>query len=146
MVVFLLGLVLVIGALAALVWRVHWLRGTLRTKAEVLGITSREEESGGQYNFMETVYVTRLQFSGTDGAIVYFEHKQGSEPRFRVGDRLRIRYHPTDPSGTAEVPFITHELMIWFAFVMCAALGSGFLYAGNEIMHGRGTPSGTVQE
>ena len=146
MVVFLLGLVLVVAALAAAGCRVHWLRGTLRTRAEVLGITSREEESGGQYNFMETVYVTQLQFPGTDGAIVYFDHEQGSKPRFRVGDRLRIRYHRTDPSGTAEVPFIWNELMIWFAFLMTAALGSGFLYGGLQMMRGRGTPPGAVQE
>ena len=136
MVVFLLGLVIVIGSLAAAVWRIHWLRGTLRTKAEVLGISSHEEESGGQYKFMETVYVTRLQFPGTDGAIVYFDHKQGSMPRFRVGDRLSIRYHRTDPSGTAEVPFIVNELMYWFAGVLCAALGSGFLFGGLQMMRG----------
>ena len=136
MVVFLLGLVIVIGSLAAAVWRVHWLRGTLRTKAEVLGITSREEESGGQYNFMETVYVSQLQFPGADGAIVYFDHEQGSKPRFRVGDRLSIRYHRTDPSGTAEVPFIVNELMYWFAGVLCAALGSAFLFGGLQMMRG----------
>ena len=59
---------------------------------------------------------------------------------------MSIRFHRTDPSGTAEVPFITNELMIWFAFLITAALGSGFLYGGNEIIHGRGTPSGAVQE
>ena len=95
---------------------------------------------------METVYVSQLKFAGPDGATVYFEQKQGNKPRFRVGDRVRIRFHRTDPSGTAEVPYITNELMIWFAIVMCAALGSGFLYAGNELRHGRGTPSGTVHE
>jgi hypothetical protein len=142
----LLGLLIVVGSLVAAVWRVHWLRGTLRTKAEVLRMTSREEEGGGQYNMMETVYVSQLQFERTDGATCSFEQKQGNKPRFRVGDRVSIRFHRTDPSGTAEVPFITNELMIWFAIVMCAALGSGFLYAGNELRHGRGTPSGTVRE
>ena len=109
-------------------------------------MTSHEEEGGGQYNMMETVYVSQLKFAGPDGATVYFEQKQGNKPRFRVGDRVRIRFHRTDPSGTAEVPYITNELMILFTIVMCAALGSGFLYAGNELRHGRGTPSGTVHE
>jgi hypothetical protein len=53
---------------------------------------------------------------------------------------------PTRDRGALSHPFITNELMIWFAFLMCAALGSGFLYAGNELRHGRGTPSGTVPE
>ena len=44
---FLLGLLILVGSLVAAVWRVHWLRGTLRTKAEVLGMTSHEEEGGG---------------------------------------------------------------------------------------------------
>ena len=48
MVVFLLGLVIVSGALVAAVWRVRWLRGTLRTKAEVLSIRSHEEEGGSK--------------------------------------------------------------------------------------------------
>jgi len=146
MVVFLLGLVLVVGALAAAVWRVRWLRGTLRTQAEVLGIRSHEEEGGGQYNMMETVYVSQLKFAGTDGATVYFEQKQGSEPRFRVGDHLSIRFHRTDPSGTAEVPFILNELMYWFAGILCAALGCAFVFGGLQMMRGRGTPPGTVQE
>jgi hypothetical protein len=134
MVVFLLGLVIVIGSLAAAVWRVHWLRGTLRTKAEVLSIRSHQEEGGGQYNMMETVYVSQLQFAGLDGAIVYFEQKQGSKPRFRVGDRVTIRYHRTDASGTAEVPFIVNELMYWFAGLLCAALGSAFFFAGLQML------------
>src|SRR5258706_8187145 len=104
MVVFLLGLVIVIGTLVAAVWRVRWLRGTLRTKAEVLSINSHEEEGAGQYKMMETVYVSQLQFPGRDGAIFYFDDKRGSTPRFRVGDRVTIRYHHMDPSGTAEVP------------------------------------------
>jgi len=40
MALFLLGLLIVVGSLVAAVWRVHWLRGTLRTKAEVLRIPS----------------------------------------------------------------------------------------------------------
>jgi hypothetical protein len=136
MVVFLLGMLLVAGALAAAVWRVHWLRGTLRTEAEVLGITSREEEGGGQYNMMETVYVSQLQFPGPDGAVVHFEDKRGSKPRFRVGDRVTIRYHRTDPAGTAEAPFVVNELMYAFAGLMCAALGSAFLFAGLKMMRG----------
>lgn len=59
---------------------------------------------------------------------------------------MTIRYHGTDPSGTAEVPFVTNELMYWFAGILCAALGSGFLFAGLQMMRGRGTPPGTVQE
>jgi hypothetical protein len=145
MVVFLLGLVIVVGSLAAAAWRIHWLRGTLRTRAEVLGITSREEEGGGQYNMMETVHASQLQFAGSDGAIVAFEHKQGSKPRFRVGDTVSVRYHPADPAGTAEVSFVTNELMVWFAIVMTLSLGSAFLYAGWELAHGRGTPSGAPE-
>jgi hypothetical protein len=136
MVVFLLGLVIVVGSLAAAAWRIHWLRGTLRTSAEVLSIRSHEEEGGGQYNMMETVYVTQLQFPGTDGAIVYFDDKRGSKPRFRVGDRVTVRYHRTDPSGTAEVPFIINELMYGFAGLLCAALGSAFVFAGLKMMRG----------
>ena len=146
MVVFLLGLLIVAGSLAAAVWRVRWLRGTLRTKAEVLSIRSHEEEGGGNYNMMETVYVSQLQFPGSDGAIVYFEQKQGSKPRFRVGDRVTVRYHRTNPSATAEVPFVTNELMYWFAGILCAALGCGFLYGGLQMMRGRAAPPGTVQE
>jgi hypothetical protein len=134
MVVFLLGLLIAGGTLAGAVWRVRWLRGTLRTKAEVLSIRSQEEEGGGQYNMMETVYVSQLQFPGTDGAIVYFDDKRGSKPRFRVGDRVTIRYHPADPSGTAEVPFIMNELMHVIAGLLCVALGSAFLFAGFQMM------------
>jgi hypothetical protein len=38
LVVVLLGFLIVAGALVALVWRILWLRGTLRTTAEVLRI------------------------------------------------------------------------------------------------------------
>ena len=146
MVVFLLGLLIVVGSLAAAVSRVRWLRGTLRTQAEVLDIRSREEEGGGQYNMMETVYVSRLEFAGTDGATLHFEQKQGSKPRFRVGDRVSIRFHRADPSGTAEVPFVVNELMLWFGGILCAALGCAFLFAGFQMMRGRGAPPGTVPE
>ena len=36
--------------------------------------------------------------------------------------------------------------LLGLLIVVGSALGSGFLYAGNELRHGRGTPSGTVQE
>jgi hypothetical protein len=73
-------------------------------------------------------------------------HMRFNEPcssRFRQGDTVSIRYHRADPSGTAEVPFITNEIMVWFAIVATLALGSVFVYAGREIAHGRGIPSGT---
>jgi hypothetical protein len=142
MVVFLLGLVIVLGALVAVGVRVRWLRGTVHTSAEVLDIGSREEEGGGQYNFMETVYLSRLKFAKPDGSVGYFEQRQGSRPRFAVGDSVTIRYHRTDPSGSAEVPYIKNELMVWFAIVACLTLGSAFLFGGTQIMRGRGTPAG----
>jgi Protein of unknown function (DUF3592) len=131
----LLGFLIVAGALVGLVWRIRWLRGTLRTRAEVLHIGSHREESGGQYNFMETVYVSRLRFTGTDGSTTHsFEQQHGtSEPGFGVGDHVTIRYHRADPSESAEVPFIVHEIMIWFAMLVCAALGSAFLFAGLQM-------------
>ena len=135
LVVVLLGFLIVAGALVALVWRILWLRGTLRTRAEVLHISSREEESGGQYNFMETVYVSRLRFTGTDGSTTHsFEQQHGtSKPRFGVGDHVTIRYHRGAPSESAEVPFIVNEIMIWFAILVSAALGSAFLFAGLQM-------------
>jgi len=135
LVVVVLGFLIVVGALVSAVWRIRWLRGTLRTRAEVLHIGSRREESGGQYNFMETVYVSRLRFTGTDGSTTHsFEQQHGtSEPRFGVGDHVTIRYHPANPSESAEVPFIVNEIMIWFAMLMCAAVGSVFLFAGLQM-------------
>jgi hypothetical protein len=134
LVVVLLGFLIVAGALVSLVWRIRWLRGTLRTTAEVVNVTSREEESGGQYNFMETVYVSRLRFTGTDGSTTHsFEHRRTSKPRFGVGDHVTIRYHRGAPSESAEVPFIVNEIMIWFAILVSAALGSAFLFAGLQM-------------
>jgi hypothetical protein len=93
----------------------------LRTRAEVL--------RGGQHNFMETVYVSRLRFTGTDGSTTHsFEQRGTSKPRFGVDDHVTIRYH-----RGAEVPFIVNEIMIWFAMLLCAALGSGFLFAGLQM-------------
>jgi hypothetical protein len=112
----------------------------------VLDIGSREEEGGGQYNFMETVYLSRLKFAKPDGSVGYFEQRQGSRPRFAVGNSVTIRYHRADPSGSAEVPYVKSEFMIWFAIVACLALGSGFLFAGTQIMRGRGAPAGTAAD
>ncbi|HYU44328.1 MAG TPA: hypothetical protein VEQ84_19435 [Vicinamibacteria bacterium] len=92
LVVVLLGFLIVAGTLVSVVWRIRWLRGTLRTRAEVLNVASRDEESGGQYN---------------------------GKPRFGVGDHVTIRYHRGAPSESAEVPFIVNEMMIWFA-MLCA--------------------------
>jgi Protein of unknown function (DUF3592) len=131
----LLGLAMVAGVAVAVVWRIRWLGGTLRTRAEVLGVSSHEEEGGGQYNFMETVFVSRLQFATPDGGLVHFQQRHGtSRPRFGVGDQVTIRYHRDQPSETAEVPFLWNELMVWFGIVVTGAMGSAFLFAGVQMM------------
>ncbi len=80
---------------------------------------------------METVYVSRLRFTGTDGSTTRsFEQRGTSKPPFGAGDHVTIRYHRGAPSESAEVPFIVNEIMIWFAMLLCAALGSGFLLPG----------------
>ena len=83
---------------------------------------------------METVYVSRLRFTGTDGSTTHsFEQRGTSKPPFGAGDHVTIRYHRGAPSESAEVPFIVNEIMIWFAIMLCGAVGSGFLFAGLQM-------------
>ncbi len=77
LVVALLGFLIVAGTLVSVVWRIRWLRGTLRTRAAVLNVASREEESGGQYN---------------------------GNPRVGVGDHVTIRYHAALPRKARKSP------------------------------------------
>ena len=67
LVVVLLGVLIVAGTLVSGVWRIRRLQGTLRTRAEMLNVASREEESG--------------------------ERHATSRPRLGVGDHVTIRYH-----------------------------------------------------
>ena len=97
MVVFLLGLVLVVGASPPRCGESTGCAARFAPGRKSWASPPARKRAAASTTSWRRSHVTHAQFPGTDGAIVYFEHKQGSKPRFRVGDRLRIRYHRTDP-------------------------------------------------
>jgi hypothetical protein len=90
---------------------------------------------------METLYVSRLRFTGTDGSTTHSFEDRRTSKRFGVGDHVTIPYHPGAPAESAEVPFIVNEIMIWFAILVSAAHGSAFLFARLQMARAQGVDS-----
>jgi Protein of unknown function (DUF3592) len=131
----LLGLMILGGAATAMFLRIRFLITCERTTATVSQITTREEEGSSEYtrNTLSTVYHSHLNFAAGDGTTVRFTQQHGtSAPRFSVGDRVIVRYSRRAPANTAEIPSVVFEFFRWFAMVVPALLGLGFLYAGMQ--------------
>ncbi|CCD98228.1 conserved membrane hypothetical protein [Bradyrhizobium sp. STM 3809] len=117
------GLAAVLLATAiALAMYVIWLElPGLRTEGEVVTIRVDGYDPG-----REPTYYPVIEFASASGALVRFEDFGGSSPRYRVGDRVMVRYRGDDASPFAIVERDRGSNLLLPLLPLCGALWFGW--------------------
>lgn len=133
-----LGVAILGAALVAMIRRIRFLATAVRGTATVTRIRESTRAYSADDPTLVPAYHSYLRFTSPDGAVHEFEHQHGTTaPSFVENDQVSIRYSPTAPAKTAELPSLLYEFRNWFIAVVPGILGLGLLLAGLGILSNR---------